>query len=61
MVLRIIRDIQLIKWPVNDIKTGLLPSYNLSTNQKSKMNGERNKKFWQVLLSKLFTLNKKQS
>lgn len=35
MILRIIRDIQLIKWPVNDIKIGLLPSYNLSTTQKN--------------------------
>jgi hypothetical protein len=35
MVLRIIRDIQLIKWPEKDIKSGLLPRYSLSTKQNS--------------------------
>ena len=35
MVLRIIRDIQLIKWPENDIKKGLLPNYSLSSSHKN--------------------------
>jgi hypothetical protein len=35
MILRIIRDIQLIKWPERDIKLGLLPNYQLTTTQKS--------------------------
>lgn len=38
MVLRIIRDIQLIKWPENDIKLGLSPSYRLSSTQISDVN-----------------------
>lgn len=35
MVLRIIRDIQLVKWPEDAIKKGLLANYNLYTAKKS--------------------------
>jgi hypothetical protein len=35
MVLRIIRDIQLVKWPDEDIKNGLLPGYELISFQNN--------------------------
>ena len=35
MVLRIIRDIQLIKWPEDNIKAGLTPNFTLSTSQNN--------------------------
>ena len=35
MVLRIIRDIQLVKWPDNNLKAGLLADHSLTSSQKS--------------------------
>jgi hypothetical protein len=45
MVLLILRDIQLIKWPENDIQAGLLPNYNLSTTKKDGVNWLREIKY----------------
>ncbi|MCI2282627.1 DUF3261 domain-containing protein [Colwellia sp. MSW7] len=35
MIMRIIRDIQLVKWPEESINAGLLPNYRLHTIQTS--------------------------
>ncbi|MBU2871626.1 DUF3261 domain-containing protein [Colwellia sp. E2M01] len=41
MVLRIIRDIQLIKWPDSDVSNGLLAGYQVTTTQKNSVEGVR--------------------
>lgn len=35
MVMRIIRDIQLVKWPEDNIRAGLLPNFELFTSKSS--------------------------
>lgn len=59
MVMRIIRDIQLVKWPEDAIKKGLLANYDLYTIKKSTFNKVREiRKKEQTLVTITYSANK---
>ena len=58
MLLRIIRDIQLVKWPENAIKTGLLTGYQLISRNQGVTISREIIKADQVVVSIIYTQKK---